>query len=667
LEQCDVEKDITNFIKTNSTGQEIPDAPKFIDFCREDANDPMNAMDDDDYAVAQFSRTGDPAFRTASPQPPLGEQSQAQRNQVNQHNMPEQPDFKPDHRPSAAMSNVSRKAAPQPGDYRAPSRAQQVHDIAVQDNLPEVPYNEYPMDCMTQSCRTGPPSEMSSAVSQRRPVSDHESEYSNAASFTSPEPSVGSISPIKQFSDLSLSSTNGENQPQKKNSIFQNRSPFVRSKSRGPGESPSRGFVNSSTSQRVDWSASNAGSGSNVSPTRPNYSTASSRTMHQPSPSPEPVDPGASFQLNVGTNVFDVASPDARRKPQQPTNNALDEEDPIAKALADLKGVTKQASVRQSADRYHGIGTPAPGQTSPTRMNQNSFSSRTSQRDAPPPSYDNAPVSRLGAPQPAFTSKDMQRTTQQYVDKAQNVFRAPSRAGSFDTNSSPTRSTQSQSRQGQAPQSRPTSGYTPRSASPNPMRSKSPRPGMYDFHQQQPSRATSPMPYGNGDMRHRSQSASPVKNGPYQNGNAPKYSQQMPRASSPNPQQPFSRSQGPQQGGSMALQLAPSQHGFQNGGGYDQQSPQRGRQDGQYQHGQGQGQMPDPRTRSRSTAGDGRQQFTKDGRPIIHFCKLACSPRCFILANSVGCSTSQVYVSGRDSGGAYVCKGGHACGAPPPG
>ena len=109
------------------------------------------------------------------------------------------------------------------------------------------------------------------------------------------------------------------------------------------------------------------------------------------SASPEPVDPRANFQLNIGDNVFDVASPDAHDPAK--TNKQEEELDPIAQALAELKGVTKQTSLRVSADRYHGIATPIPPSTPavetappggrPTPLA--SLSSTAIQRATPPP------------------------------------------------------------------------------------------------------------------------------------------------------------------------------------------------------------------------------------------------------------------------------------------
>jgi hypothetical protein len=71
LEGLDIEQDIAVFIKESGTGQVIPDAPKYINFCRGDLNENIgdDAADDDTYSVAQFPRDINPAFRSSSPQP----------------------------------------------------------------------------------------------------------------------------------------------------------------------------------------------------------------------------------------------------------------------------------------------------------------------------------------------------------------------------------------------------------------------------------------------------------------------------------------------------------------------------------------------------------------------------------------------------------------------
>ncbi|KAI5282896.1 hypothetical protein KEM54_002502 [Ascosphaera aggregata] len=63
LESCEVEKDIAFFIKEKGTGHEIPDPPKFINFCQGDSlNDDTSSIADSEadpgYQVAQFHRSG---------------------------------------------------------------------------------------------------------------------------------------------------------------------------------------------------------------------------------------------------------------------------------------------------------------------------------------------------------------------------------------------------------------------------------------------------------------------------------------------------------------------------------------------------------------------------------------------------------------------------------
>src|SRR5690349_14676609 len=46
LENCEVEKDIMHFIKISGTGQEIPDPPRYINFCRGDVDSASEASED---------------------------------------------------------------------------------------------------------------------------------------------------------------------------------------------------------------------------------------------------------------------------------------------------------------------------------------------------------------------------------------------------------------------------------------------------------------------------------------------------------------------------------------------------------------------------------------------------------------------------------------------
>ncbi|KAF2791534.1 hypothetical protein K505DRAFT_205811, partial [Melanomma pulvis-pyrius CBS 109.77] len=506
LEDCDVGKDITSFIKDNGTGQEIPDPPKFINFCRGDTTDTASeASDDGNYSVAQFQRTMNPTYRTSSPQPSmfeshhdpnnplarelLGETTPAslpvQPPQPIQPTQPIQP--KQAVQPTQPMQPVqpvqppqsSRVIQPDPRLVQAQQQARQQYQQS------QVPHNDYPMEGMTQFCRIPAPLERSNIPSPIRPSSrDSQSDYSNPTSFSSIEPPSGSASPGKPMAPIPQQLDDRQIQ-KKKSSFFQHHSPFRR-KSKHEKEEPAASIT---PSNRNTWApSSRRGNNENTSPTRPFGKGAHGTILGDTrSASPEPVDPRANFQLNIGNNVFDVASPDSRKqaRPQKETQEELD---PIAQALAELKGVTKQGSVRVSADRYHGLATPAPPATPsvgagppggmPTPLT--SANMNTAQRGTPPPSYDQ-PMSRLGAPQPAHTSRQMQKTTQMYVDQKTSMF---------NTNSTSRPPTSTRGGAGQD---------MTRVPSPGPPRATSPRPGLYTAQKQPQSpaahRSASPNPY----------------------------------------------------------------------------------------------------------------------------------------------------------------------------
>jgi hypothetical protein len=358
-------------------------------------------------------------------------------------------------------------------------------------------------------------------------------------------------------------------------------------------------------------------------------SRANTWQTKQPSavPAPEAEDSRTpNYQLGIGDNVFDVASPDARTSPTK-SGAAKAGQDPIAQALAELKGVTKQASVRQSADRHYGMSTPAPAldaRGAPVGAVPTPFAS-TGARATPPPAYDQPPVSRLGAPQPAHTSRDMRKTTERYVAQKQDMFSAANTA----------RPTSRAGSQGMAP--------IPRSTSPipAPLRSTSPRPSFNGDPRASYGNA-SPNPYQSAAPagRPRANSTNPIKQAPNygsgyaSRGNSPGYQQPQaqaapPRSASPNPA--FARpgssmgtvnSRPPSSaGGPMALQLAPGGDAY---GGAPAQAQRAGRPQSSY-YGEGgnasQGWSSQQlATRNRSQSQGPQRQMTKDGRPIIHYC-----------------------------------------------
>jgi hypothetical protein len=625
LENCEVEKDIVAFIKEQGTGQEIPDPPKYINFCRGDVSDTQSeTSEDDNYSVAQFQRTINPAYRSSSPQPStyeshhdpksamvqdLGNESETPLSReatltpqkaANERTRQSQLEYQP---PSVHDATVpQQKSIPdrsrQPElDYQAqPSRRQ--FEQSQHGPLSAVPHDPYPMDGMTMLCRTGPPSDLSSAQSPVRPSSrDSQSEYSNPTSFSSQEPQSRNPSPVKQVGPPA-----DKQILKKKSGFFQSHSPFRRKSNKDK----EYGATTMAPSNRNTWSAPRTTNTAQTSASRRSQYGQNQQNMisDRPSASPEPADPRTNFQLNVGNNVFDVQTP-GKGKPVQGSSHE-EELDPIAQALAELKGVTKASSSRVSADNYHGIATPAPGSTPNARPGGTQMASGTNMggmRGTPPPSYDQ-PVSRLGLPQPAFTSKAMQQTRQKYEDQARNMFNAQARPGS-------------QSRPG-------TRGSDmPRASSPAPPRSVSPRPNM-QVDNRQAYRSASPNPYaGSQRSRTQSQSASPVKRGSEQGY----YRQNSPhdiatRAVSPapyarEPERPHSSHVATD----MAVQLAPAPsdgYGSQGRGGSRAGSA---RTMSYYGGSQGQGGQNSQVSRQRSKSVADVRQYNREGRPILHFGK----------------------------------------------
>jgi len=660
LEDCEVEKDIVHFIKERGTGQEIPDAPRFINFCKED-NDTGSEIDESEgYSVAQFQRTMNPAFRTSSPQP-----STFESHHDPQSDLAAQMGHPP---PPANIVQPPQQVQPQPVQHQ-PVQHQEVEPQPVQPQQPapldlrrggylppnydpeqhgeinKIPHNAYPTDGMTMFCRTGPPSERSSATSAYRPSSrESQSEVSNPTSMSSVEASIPvsakQASPQKPTNSAPLPSSGEDRSVQKKKSAFFSNSPFRR-KSRHEKDRPV--ITSQSASQpasRSPWnSPTKHSSPSKASPgysspfkASPGHYSPSKATPNQSSPSkaapsqlerraasPDPVDPRANFQLNVGNNVFDVASPDKNgtKAGSQQSNGAEDDLDPIARALADLKTGGKQSTLRVSADRYHGISTPTPSAPS------SAYDGSTS---GAPPAYNDPSAKRLDAPEPAFTSKQMQKTTQRYTGQTQSMLRGGSNK----------------------PAMAPKAQEVPRARSPAARRSVSPQvsPRVDTRMGAQYSGGSVPSPTApqSSSMRSRySQSPTPhrAQDPPYSPNDfvrraSPATSH---RAVSPQPQ--FRQQARPSSAGGMELQLSGGQVEMYGGSGGSQgYGSRRGGRPSSY-YGDGGGAPPVGRSRSRTVAvADPARKFSRDGRPILHFGKHP-SP-CFFVPSPNTNFTSQL-------------------------
>lgn len=611
LENCEVEKDVLSFIKEQGTGQEIPDPPRFINFCRGDINDASSeTSEEDNYSVAQFQRAINPAFRSSSPQPStyeshhdpssdlaaqMGHPNAATPNSREATVTPQkpspqqaQPSPQPQSQPQSQPQPQPQPSQPAPLDLRRGGQLPPNYDPNQHGEINKVPHNSYPTDGMTMFCRTGPPSERSSATSAYRPSSreDNQSDISNPSSFSSQEPAPSvKQSPVKPANGVAMPGMTPEKQVQKKRSAFFSNSPFRR-KSRHDKDRQSQS--------------------NSRSPTKTNYKAPSPAEAR--SASPEPVDPRANFQLNIGNNVFDVASPDKKAPPA--AKPAEDNVDPIARALADLKGVGKPSAGRVSADRFHGIATPAPSAPNSTYGNT----------DVRPPSYNDAPVKRLDAPQPAFTSAQMQKTTQKYVGQTQNMF-----AGSNNPQRMPTRS---QANAQDIPRARSPAPTLRRSASPQPQPAQiDTRMSQYGGGGSGGGMASSPASYQSNsyNSRHAQSPAASIRAGSDRGYSPRQYSRHASPVDAGRPVSPrphFAQTNRPSSANGMELQLSGNQV-EPYGGGYDNYGG-RSRDNGGRPQSMYYGNEPNVGSRSRSKSvvvQDPNRPFSNDGRPILHYGK----------------------------------------------
>lgn len=694
LEKMDVEKDIYSFISERGTGQEIPDPPKYINFCRGDVNDtPSEVSEDESYSVAQFPRSINPAFRTSSPQPSLFESHHdpktslvydmglgnpnsaastshevavspqkavtPQRASVSGEREPERqmqrdPERQLEMQPERQVERPVERQLERPGERqmerqvdrhmeRLPHRQRQEAfqsptqtrphglDVSQYGPVSAVPHDPYPMDGMTMLCRPGPTSsEISSAPSQRPSSRDSRSDYSNPTSFTSQDPPSGKVSPVKQ--DPIPSPEKDKRVLKKKSGFFQNHSPFRRKSTKE---------VQAPNSNRNTWHPSN---NQTSAPRRPQlYQHESIGRAHDKALEPEPIEANASLALGVGPNVLPVAAPSSTSLTtthNNASNSNVAEDDPIAMALAELKGVTKQSSVRVSADYYHGISTPAPG----VRPGLGNTAVAAAMRGTPPPSYDQQ-VQRLGVPSAAHTARAMKETSEKFVNQTRNVFGsstgsngygAPSTSRAAGRGNDHTRAASPAPPRSASPLPNSQEGYNKnyRPVSPNPSRagshdsysrnyrpvSPNPNRSTTQDSYQRSYRSVSPNPNG-GAQRAPSQMSMSQRGGDqgYYRHNSP---MDAARTASPAPYANYDRPSSSHTMNDMAVQLAPV-----NDDGYGSQRGRYGARPGTSSSSRAVGLYEGPgaaqagsRQRSKSVA-DPSRQYTRDGRPVLHFGK----------------------------------------------
>jgi hypothetical protein len=550
-------------------------------------------------------------------------------------------------RTSGSELSMSNPLRPTGSDLSATSYRPTNSDLSTSSSYRPTPTSS---DLSASYRPTG--SDLSAAT---RPSSrDSHSDYSNPTSFSSQEPPPPVQNQVIAPPVKADPATPTEKKVLKKKSgFFSNNSPFSRKKSMREVAPTNRNTWHPSNTREQNTRETVTArptygrerGDSNTNNTKQNLLPDKiSRTA-----SPDPIDANASLALNIGNNVFPVSTPD--RAPKQSASEALPEDDPIALALAELKGVTssspsavrgKEASTRMSADAYHGIATPAPNARE-QRDSQPLFS--RSVPAAAPPTYEQ-PVTRLGVPPPAVTSKAMKEASRSYTEQTRNLFSsAGTRPESRSYNSSSTARPESRSyNSSQSVSTPPRRHEVPRAASPAPPRSASPRPGSRadpqgsQYGGTQHARSASPNPYA-ASQHARSASPNPYGSVNSRNGATPK--QQTHRGSdagyyssrrgSPNveAQSPAYRAASPAYAGSVRGEFggrpgSSADDGSLRGrGGAGMQRPGTSNSyRNQPTGGQGAMGLYEPpgavsRARSKSVA-DGRQ-FTRDGRPIMHY------------------------------------------------
>ena len=302
--------------------------------------------------------------------------------------------------------------------------------------------------------------------------------------------------------------------------------------------------------------------------------------------SEEPIAPGASVMLNIGNNVLEVNNPDTNKSSNYEDSD--DEQDPLVLALEDLKiasqnsrisSPTKRSPVEyQQRSESRPDDIPMYDNRPPSRQDPNisSMRSSTSQnirssqtppsqgstsqgvsRAASPTVYDTR-RNTLGAPPPAHSAAEMERTRRQYATQVQQVLGSgglPQTAQIPPRSTSPRPMSQQSQYADDSYNGRPGSSMS-MTRQDIPPRSRSPAPR---HPRDIPSRSRSPAPQTRSMSRQELEYARPASRQEYENmrrasvSPAPyqqqrdMYDDSMRRSPSPQPFSPRAASPGPQQ------------------------------------------------------------------------------------------------------------------------
>jgi hypothetical protein len=462
--------------------------------------------------------------------------------------------------------------------------------------------NEYPEEGITQFCRSdsssarhGPPnlSRHSSASSTYSASEAPTQSTSDSSTFALNTPIKSAMAPpspkvLRRRSDTKETQSPAVSPAKKSHSFwnFGSKSPKQPTPKSTPTTSPMKNSKSAPTGMAMSMSVPSL----DIGGTRNSPGNRSRRGGSE-----EPIAPGASVMLNIGNNVLEVNNPDAKKTAKY-EEEPIDTNDPLMAALEDLKNASKTPRLpspskrspveggfdrrgsrddSMSAPMYDNRPPPSRQEGMRPSTSQNIRQSQTppsrgsashgNGRVSPSPVYDTR-RNTLGAPPPAHSAAEMERTRRQYASQVQQVFGGggrPSTGQQMPPRSISPRPTSRQSQYGDdSYNGRPMSSMSvhqdlpPRSRSPAPRhsqdipRSRSPAPMRHP--QDIPPRSRSPAPprpisrqeameYGRPTSRQeyddRRRSVSPA---PYQQ--RPMYPDEMRRSPSP---QPYPRSVSP--------------------------------------------------------------------------------------------------------------------------
>ena len=444
--------------------------------------------------------------------------------------------------------------------------------------------NEHPLEGMTSFCRQDSSSSRHARNFSRRSSGSSTYSSSEAPTHASSDSSLQLNTPVRSAMrppspnvlhkrDRGDSKTTAPLSPSKKSHSFWNfgsKSPKQSTPKSTPTNSPVKNSKSMPTGMAISVPSLEVG-GQRTSPG--NFSRRGG--------SEEPIPQGASVQLNIGNNVLDVSNPDAREKKTARISKGDDEVDPLMAALEDLKMASKtpkSPSKRFTDNTSYDSAPPNPRRHSrdenppqqydnrrpPSRQeipqSMRPASSQAIRQNQTPPSRGNQSQSSdqsydprrntLGAPPPAHSAAEMERTRRQYAAQVHQVLsgRPQTTQQPLPRSTSPRPMSRQSYHEDNSYNGRPESSMgmvremPPRSRSPAPQgmppRSRSPAPPRPVSRQESMDYMARPMSRQEYDaMRRRS-----VSPAPYQGPPRGYPDEAMRRSPSP---QPYARSASP--------------------------------------------------------------------------------------------------------------------------